>query len=375
MTRHASLVLLLMVLMGCSSKGGSRPPPPPRPAPIPPPPPAPKPSPRLILHDWFGNSPASTPSYIRTNRDYLDGLPFDGIAVYMRKPDLTDNVTIWIMSDQAVGFQRIADVLAPIKGLSFRSLTSNFAAVISKTPPDFFDNWGTVVQNFADLAKAAKDSGLKGIYFDNEQYFALWAKYPDGVKYKAKSLKEYQDQAFLRGRQVMEAMVAQYPEIAVISLHGPYISEPKAPAPLFPQWQSSNQLLGPLFSGFFAGAKTGLCVDGGELYHLRTPEEFEGAYQWRKRTIASPEIDCAFIPKDLRPSWPKVSVGFGVYDRPFGGKPMNPEIMRSTVGNALKRADDYVWFYVEGPTFLKPPDKGGASDAWVNAVRQARQKP
>jgi spherulation-specific family 4 protein len=347
----------------------------PAPAPVPVPVPVPvpgQPASRLILHDWFGASPVSTPSFIKANQGHLDGLPFDGIVVYMRKPDLTDNITTGVMTAQPLELQRIVDVLAPIKGLSFRSLTSNFAAVISNTPPDFFDDWETVVQNFRKLAKAAKDAGLKGIYFDNETYFAPWTRYPDGVKYKTRSLKEYQDQAILRGRQVMEAMVAEYADIAVITLHGPYISEPKASAPLFPQWQSSNQLAGPFFVGFFAGTKAGTCVDGGELYHLRTPEEFEASYQWRKRTIASEEINCAFLPKDLRAPWPKVSIGFGVYDKPFGGKAMNAEILRSTIGNALRRADDYVWFYVEGPTFLRPPAQGGASQSWVDAVRQGR---
>lgn len=373
MTRNAACACMLgalMFLMGCGTTGGSAPPPP-----TPPPVPVPRPAPRLLLHDWFGSSPVCSPSFIKENLAYLDGLPFDGVAIYMRRPDLTDNITTWVMSEQAMGYDRIAAVLAPVKGLPFRGLLHNFAAVISRTPPDFFDDWGVVVKNFADLARAAREIGLKGIYLDNEQYFAPWANYPEGVKYKTKSLKEYQDQAFLRGKQVMEAMETAFPGIVVITLHGPYISEPKAPPAFFPQTQASNQLMGPLFAGFFAGVKAGMCVDGGELYHLRTPEEFEGAYQWRKRTIASPEVDCAFIPRDLRASWAKVSIGFGVYDQPTGSKAMNPEILRSTVSNALRRADDYVWFYVEGPTFLKPPDKGGAGADWVNALRQARQNP
>lgn len=364
------MVLLgLAALLGCGASPKPKPPPAPAPAPVPPPAPEPK---RLILHDWFGNSPASTPGFIRDNLAYLESLPFDGVAVYMRRPDLTDNVTTWVMSDQAMGYDRIAAVLAPVRGLPFRKLLHNFAAVISRTPPDFFDDWNIVIKNFSDLARASREAGLKGIYLDNEQYFSKWANYPEGVKYKAKSLAEYQGQAFLRGQQVMEAMEAAFPGIVVISLHGPYISEPRAPAPIFPQWQASNELLGPFFAGFFAARKTGLCVDGGELYQLRTPDEFQKAYAWRKETIASAQIDCAFIPTALRPSWGAVSVGFGVYDRPFGGKPMTPEILRTTLAAALDRSDRYVWFYVEGPTFLRPAAAGGASDDWVTAVRGSR---
>lgn len=371
-SRLAALVLVfVLAMLGCSSHK-PKPPPAPAPAPAPVPIPAPPEPARLILHDWFGSSPVCSPSFIKDNLAYLDQLPFDGVAVYMRKADLTDNVTTWIMSDQAVSYDRIAAILAPIKGLHFHKLLHNFAAVISRTPPDFFDNWDTVIKNFSDLARAAREAGLKGIYLDNEQYFAPWANYPDGVKYKTRSLREYQDQAFLRGKQLMEELEKVFPGVVLITLHGPYVSDPKAPSPLLPQAQSSNELQGPLFAGLFAGTKSGLCVDGGELYRLRTTDEFQRAYAWRKETIASSQVDCAFIPPALRPSWAKVSVGFGVYDRPVGTIPMTPEILKTTLVNALGRSDRYVWLYVEGPTFLRPASAGGAADEWVQAVRGSR---
>jgi hypothetical protein len=33
-----------------------------------------------------------------------------------------------------------------------------------------------------------------------------------------------------------------------------------------------------------------------------------------------------------------------------------------------------VWLYIEGPTFLKPPDQGGAPEAWIDAVRRAKER-
>ena len=171
----------------------------------------------------------------------------------------------------------------------------------------------------------------------------------------------------------MEAMIAQFPEIAVITLHGPYVSEPRVPTPLFPVWYTANELFGPFFTGMMAG-QTGaaLKIDGGELYHLRSADEFTRSYNWRKFTLPSDTFNCAFIPAALRPAWPgKCSVGFGVYDRPFGGAAMDPTIARTTIANALRQADRYVWFYTEGATFLKPASAGGASAVWVDAVRKA----
>ncbi|MCC7023424.1 MAG: hypothetical protein IT338_11385 [Thermomicrobiales bacterium] len=47
---------------------------------------------------------------------------------------------------------------------------------------------------------------------------------------------------------------------------------------------------------------------------------------------------------------------------------MNPEIMRGTLANALKRADDYVWFYTEEDAWMAP---GGFPQTWDRAIRDA----
>ncbi len=328
----------------------------------------------LLLHDWGSKSPVATPSFIRENKAYLESLPFDGLAVYLRKPDGSDNVTATVMTNQRVGYAVITKVLAPLKGIQFTTLSQNFAAVFSGRPPDFFNDWSLIIENFSDLAKAARETGLKGITFDNENYLADWAHYPDGVQHPTKTLREYQDQARLRGKQTMAAMVAEFPDIVVISLHGPYLSEPKAPPPLFPQWQTSNQLMGPFFCGFVEGAgKRATCVDGGRLYHLRGQKEFQESYEWRKSTIASDKVNSAFISALLRPRWAaRVSIGFGITDQSVGLIEMLPDILRPTIATAIRQTDRYVWLQVDGLTLLRPSRNGGASDQWVDAVRQGR---
>jgi hypothetical protein len=292
----------------------------------------------------------------------------------MRNPDGSENPTMDLMVNKELSYATIARVLTPLKGLQFTNLTQNFAAVFSGRPPDFFNDWSIIVRNFGDLARAAHEVGLKGVYFDNENYFSPWSHYPLGVEYPNLNLRAYQEQARLRGRQVMEAMVAQFPDIVVISLHGPYISEPKAPAPLFPQWSTTNQLMGPFFCGFLEGAgKRATCVDGGRLYHLRTPKEFQDSYTWRKTGIAQDKVGSDFIPAPLRAAWPfKINIAFGIYDKPFGQADMDPELLRPTLANALQQSDRYTWLHVERLSFLRPSKSGGAGEAWLNAVRQAR---
>ncbi|HKR55784.1 MAG TPA: fibronectin type III domain-containing protein [Gemmatimonadales bacterium] len=329
----------------------------------------------LIYAGWFGNT-IPTPAFVSANLAFLESQPFDGLVVYLRDPGLTSNITQRTMTNNPVSYENALWVMSPLATLSFTHLTENLALIQGSSPPDFFDDWSVPIQNFANVARAAKDSGLKGICFDNEQYAAPWGDYGGHSKYAAtKTLAQYQAQARLRGKQVMEAMVAQFPGLVFLTLHGPSVSEPDAPPAMeFPQWQSGNELLGPYFAGFMEGAgDSATCMDGGELYTLRTEAQFQAAYDWNRNVLPSDTVDCAFIPSTLRGVWPgRSSISFGIYDCPWGGAGMSPAILRTTIANALRRADRYAWFYAEASTYLLPAALGGASAAWVDAVRLGR---
>ena len=329
----------------------------------------------LIYAGWFGQT-LPNPVFVSANRIFLESQPFDGLVVYLWNPGLTPNITHATMTNTPVSYQTAMSVMTPMAGLSFTHLTENLGLIMGSTPPDFFNDWSIPIQNFANVAKAAKDSGLRGLCFDNEQYFAPWGDYGSHLAYySTKTFAEYQAQARLRGRQVMEAMVSQFPDIVFMTLHGPYVSEPDAPTSLqFPQWQSSNELLGPFFAGNMEGAGSTACnVDGGEIYTLRSSTDFQASASWRRNDLASDAVNCAFIPSALRSVWAGRScISYGVYDRPFGGASMDAATLRTTLANALVQADRYVWFYAEASTYLLPASLGGASDTWVNAIRQAR---
>jgi hypothetical protein len=323
----------------------------------------------LLLHDGFGEAPVPTPAFLRERRQHLENLPVDGLAIYVRAPDLSIDVTASVVSSTRLEAGDVEAALAPLRGLVFRRLEHRFARLLAPAPPDFFSDWSVPVRNAAVLARAIRQAGLRGVYFDNENYVAPWGDYPSGVAQPRRTLRECQDQARRRGRELMRAMVREFPEIVFLTLHGPYISDPRAPAPLFPPVQGANELLGPFFAGLVEGAgPRATCVDGGELYHLRADEEFEASYAWRKRGIAS---GATFLPRELRSTWSsRVSVGFGVYDRPFAGRRMDPATLHATLARALRRTDRYVWLYLEGRTFLTPE---GAQSEWREAVERARR--
>jgi len=345
---------------------------------------------QLILANWFANnSPSPTPIYIRDHKTFLESQPFNGMVVYLRDDVTLANATRGITTTTSWPTASIASILAPMQGLGLTTMANNFALVQVAGTPDFFDDWTVPIQNFSHLAQAVKDAGLKGIFFDNEQYIPPspnWANYPDGVAHPQFTLAQYQAQARLRGNQVMAAIIAIYPTIAVFTAHGPYISEPSAPASMFfPQVQSYNELLGPFFVGMRETiGDVSENVDGGELYGLRSATEFLNSYNWRKYTIADASTNCAFIPAsnpDDRTAWSwHTSISFGVYDSfdSASGRSMDPPTVTTTLRNALAQSDHYVWFYPEAYSYLIPsndPSGRGAPQTWVSAVRASLSPP
>ncbi len=326
----------------------------------------------LILH---GHSPVvPDPEFVASNKDYLDTLPFDGTTVYVRQRGGT-NVSFNVMENTPMSYSQIEAVLRPLSGLRFKSLTKNFAIAFSNRCADFFDDWSTCIDNMANFAKASKDAGFTGIFFDNESYKTSWPNYPNDVAYAATySLVQYQQQARLRGQQMMEAMVREWPDMVIIHAHGPYVSEPDSPSPPFRKLQSYNELLGPFFVGMVEGAGSpAQVVDGGELYALRAETEFTTAYNWRKYGIASHETNSSFIPEDLRGAWhERARLAYAVYSQSFRGRSMNPSVMRPTLKHALRSSDGWTWFYQTPLTFYRSPETGGASRAWHDAVWGAR---
>jgi hypothetical protein len=317
----------------------------------------------VILHQRGGQPVAK----VVANAAHLDSLPLDGTSMQIPASGKV------LLSGEVCTYEEIAASLAPVKG-AFHRCTRNMVVIHTRGFPDVFDDWSMVLSNWRNLARAAEDAGLIGIMFDNETYREKVWRHPDDVRYPAYSLQQYQAQMRRRGREVMEVVAGEFPEVVFLVFHGPYISEPKTPqhVTLLQAVASERDLRGPFFAGLVEGAPdSATVVDGGEVYQYRTPEDFARSYEWRKWEIASDETDCAFIPRDLRGKWvSRVSIGFGVYNRQWKKSyPMDPQIMRATLENALRATDNYVWLYVESE-WTAP---GEVSPDWLNAVSGAVQ--
>ncbi len=307
----------------------------------------------------------TSPEYIRDHFAHIDALPFDGMVI-------STATSRRVMSDQVRTYAQMSADFAPLDGLPFTRMKHNLALVNVDRPADFFGDWSVAIENFRTLARVVKERGFAGICFDNEEYSGAQYNYPDDCAYPEKSLVEYSAQARLRGRHVMQAVVGEFPDIVFLTLIGPYNSHSGTPAVVLGggNWDG-NELRGAFTAGLIEGADSRTrFVDGGEVYTYRSAADFQTSYDFRKFTIASAAEHCLFIPAPLRSVWAqRVSIGFGIYNLPYNGAPMDPGILRTTLERALNQADDYVWLYFENENWNAP---GEIAPGWIDAVVGAR---
>ena len=399
--------------------------------------------PKLIMYSWGQNR---TPTEAVKHRAYIDTLPLDGMmlndyagrnlmsadlnfAGRIGRPGIQDGV--WTYEQCMSSFSPFSKTKP--NSYYFQNMTHNFGKVNWKVNAGLFSDtdWSWVVESFRNYAKACKDIGLAGIVIDDEINSdttpGYWSYYdenyanPNPLYYAGRTLKECHMQSRLRGKQVMEAIISEFPNAAVLLFHGPYRSSwvsnaaansSKAPNPpslvnhCLGMYCVDWVLDGAFVSGIIEASALqtttphSLAVDGGEFYSTHDLPVFKDNYEWRKYGIIDPAIGTTvypthpvnFLDASLRSVWSKnISVCYGLfasqrdYDtvtRKFGewyhSTDMN--FVRNTLANALHVADDYVWQDTEWFDWFCDPDPATQSTGdlppappeWIEAFRLAR---
>lgn len=314
-------------------------------------------------------------AYIQANAAALDALPFDGLTFQM-----ANSLSFTVQTQTAVTYSQFQTALAPVKTAqqSMTRLKKNFVMVYSTPAGDLFSDWTTVINNFANLALACKDAGIAGILYDIEEYSGSALSYPANAA--GKTVTEAQAQTQLRGKQIMDAMRSAWPEVAILVTYGAWLSEGRtattwnAAGVAYNDVAWANQLRGCFSVGLMESAigTAATVIDGGEVYTPRSLAQFETVKAWQKTGMPA---NSPLIPVALRSAWPtKLSASFGVYDTTWQGAAMeDATTWQSTLTNALRTADAYVWTYIEKYDYL-----GGGwpttpvPQAWINATAAAR---
>ncbi|MFM7244751.1 MAG: discoidin domain-containing protein [Planctomycetaceae bacterium] len=175
---------------------------------------------------------APTPAWLASHPEYLANHPFDGITIPI-PIDPAWTVSQGVTANPVYGFHNIgltklpipwsvvAPAVADLKRVQWGDVTDNFMwyGVSDMTRDD--DNiaytidpasaadWSVAVQNAAVAARLCREAGLKGFMMDTEQYtrYASGEEYPFGLG-TAATWRE-------RGRQWIEAVQAEYPDITI----------------------------------------------------------------------------------------------------------------------------------------------------------------
>jgi hypothetical protein len=367
------------ILFGATNGGTT---PPPVVTPPPPPPPVTTKKVKLIKHGWDIHSPGSA----LTHRSTIDALPVDGISVYL--PGLEDT-----LSGNSHSLSDYQAALQPFPALT--NVTHNFVRLIMIEPSYPWSNdayWATAADNLKNLAQALQSKGqFDGIIIDTEYYGSgqspwdygttsppAWTPNGGGAT-PSLSASAAQTLVQARGKQLMTAAISGWSNVKVLTFFGPWLSEPQTASALSftSDFSWANELEGPFCVGL-AEATSGTAaryIDGGELYNARSTADYSALYNWQHTGM--PNSGSMIIPANLRPGYSAlISSSFGIYDHDTiqsGWPLMNLGTWQSTITNAMKQADDYVWLYTEaydwqGVGYPSTP----VPQSWLDATRAAR---
>jgi len=329
---------------------------------------------KLILAQGGHWAPNMAENLVK-NYNKIKKLPFSGYAVVgnhytarvMTNDSLLDANGVWHTD---MTYDRVASDLKGLKDLyKDKDL---FMTVWTDFPGDYWDDavWNKVKDNFAIVAKVAKDMNFKGIIFDNEPYdknstykninerynakkminfkfptkdevaanpqnYSEWEKkgsaytWVDEHAYRNMNhtFLEHTDKVTERFSEIMRAMVSEFPDIRVLVYHTPALAHENYNKDTINTIDQSLPRSHELYGAIFTGLKNGVSqnaklYDMGEMYKYRVDYHFENAYQFRKYNIAKDAYNSSLdesyqwvIPSEYRSDWSKKSyMGFMAFN-------------------------------------------------------------
>src|SRR6185503_20379792 len=117
-------------------------------------------------------------------------------------------------------WEEFAGALDDLKTASPKTCRENFLMLYANPGDvDWFDDkgWKEIVDHWRILARLARQGGLRGLLFDSEPYTKPFSQflYRAQAERNQHSFAEYAIQARRRGREVMEAVKAEFPGLTI----------------------------------------------------------------------------------------------------------------------------------------------------------------
>jgi hypothetical protein len=275
-----------------------------------------------------------------------------------------------LWSDRRFELEEFNEALGDLKATDFKRFTDRFLRVnVTPGKVDWFDDktWTTVEHNFGVAAQLAKQSGCKGFMFDVEQYDAQLFQFPPSTP---QTLDEYQAQVRERGREWMQQVNQQFPDIVILLTFGHELAE-------WPLGKTRAEASYGLLADFIDGMLDA-CSDQTQIvnawefaYPYKQQQEFRAAYDSIKKKL----VDESASPEKYRRH---LQAGFGLWMdhkkkawdlTDFSQNHFSPAEFQSALQAALETSDQYVWIYTERPRWWTNEQ---LPSQYVQAVEQAR---
>ena len=312
--------------------------------------------PKLVT---LGKSP--DPAFLLANIELVEkSCPFDGISIEL--PRQIRNGKLDVSFGHEVFIPRPLDKIRmkkwvdDLKQVKFSRLKHNFTrvSVCGASEYGFFDDacWKIALDNVRTVARAAKAGGLKGIMFDVEHYDGKKPMLFQYVPGKGHTQEETHAKARERGRQFMNALAGEFPEIIVFTVLGSFSlnfdAVDSGAAPGTAQYGLANDFFNGMLDVIPPKAKL---LDGLETrsYYAQDARDFyrlANEYTVKGRQLAAPENRRKFLEQ--------TSAAPGVWLEPFlwpGYYQVKSPVMddmalfRSNLCAAMETAPEYVWVY------------------------------
>jgi len=316
---------------------------------------------KKVIH-WGWGTP--TPAFLKQNIGEMEKIPFDGVTIDVPVTAPGDEVLGKSMFYPRAWFRpwMLESQLKALQQTQFKRFANNFLALRTSTSPemvDWFDDYRSVINNFKVAAGFAREAGLKGFIIDVEHYgYCRMFSFKDR-KFPEKTWTEYEAQVFKVGREIMQAINSQYPDITILfpfTYRLVYDEHTRDKSGL----PSKGYGLVPAFmDGLVAGASpdTELIDVYEHSYRYSTEKQFASARQSRVNAIKT-------LAADPEKALAKFSFGFGIWPQPGD----TPDEWQHRLSLALKYTDEYVWVYTEYLNYWGTAYPYGTSDGFPGGV-------
>jgi hypothetical protein len=346
--------------------------------------------PKKKLIGW--GSDVAYPGKVQNNIRKIEELPLDGIVLsnFSGKKDGKDFTFDWeCFGQQKFERKQLTDTIQILKHIRFERFTDNFLRFnLQPGDVDWFDDFSVPLHNARMWSEVTQETGVKGWKFDVEDYKDKTFVYRKQKYADTKSFDEYAAQVRLRGRQMMEAIQAGFPNIVLLlSLAHSYVNRtPHANRKLAEL--SSYGLLPAFVDGLIeaAGPQVRL-IDGQEqAYGYMTAEDyFRGYHDIKQRAL---ELVPPELWKEYRGKMEAAVAIFANYQlavprseaqgRHWPATYLKPDqrlhLFEQNVYHALRTTDEYVWLYSELMGWWESGHQLPTPDGAVDAIRRARGK-